>query len=181
MHPSIAFELLSRIPRLESVAAMIAGQLGPPSQEARPPVSLTSEPAVLGAHLLRIAVDFDQLLMHGKSAKEALGVLNSRPNEYQTTAVSALQTLSTENVALVTKEISIREMCTGMVLDEDLRLTNGMLMVARDQEITYPLLVRIRNFHQKTPFQGKIRVRIPLGMGAPSSEKKDQAVLQPAR
>jgi response regulator RpfG family c-di-GMP phosphodiesterase len=181
MHPSIAFELLSHIPRLESVAAMIAGQLGSSSREVRQPASLTSQPAELGAHLLRIAADFDQLIMHGKSAKEALGILKSRPDEYQPDAVAALQTLSTETIPLVTREISIREMSMGMILDEDLRLTNGMLMVAKNQQITYPLLVRIRNFDQKTPFQAKIRVKIPNGAGPANLEQKDQAVLQPGR
>jgi hypothetical protein len=69
----------------------------------------------------------------------------------------------------------------GMILDEDLRLTNGMLMVAKNQQITYPLLVRIRNFDQKTPFQAKIRVKIPNGAGPANLEQKDQAVLQPGR
>jgi len=51
-------------------------------------------------------------------------------------------------------------MTVGMILDEDLRAPAGMLLVARDQEITYPLLVRIRNFCQKVPMTHKIRVRV---------------------
>ena len=179
MHPSIAFELLSRIPRLESVAAMIAGQQGPPPGKARQKPSAASEPAELGAHLLKIAVDFDQLLLHGTSAKEALGKLQNQPDEYHPAGVDTLETLSTENVPFITREISIREMSTGMILDEDMRLSNGMLMVARNQEITYPLLVRIRNFHEKSPVLGKIRVKVPQHTAPSSLEMKDPVVLQP--
>jgi response regulator RpfG family c-di-GMP phosphodiesterase len=181
MHPSIAFELLSPIPRLELVAAMIAGQQGQPPGKARQPPSAASEPGEVGAHLLKIAVEFDQLLLHGTSAKEALEKLKSRPEEFQPAAVAALETLSTESVPLITREISVREMSTGMILDEDLRLSNGMLMVARNQEITYPLLVRIRNFHQKSPVPGKIRVKVPKRPAPQNLEMKDQAVLQPGR
>jgi DNA-binding response OmpR family regulator len=172
MHPSIAYEL---------VAAMIAGQQGQPPGKARQPPSAASEPGEVGAHLLKIAVDFDQLLLHDTSAKEALGKLKSRPDEYHPAAVAAMETLSTENAPLITREISIREMSTGMILDEDLRLSNGMLMVARNQEITYPLLVRIRNFCQKSPAPGKIRVKVPQRAAPQTMEMKDEAVLQPGR
>ena len=181
MHPSIAFELLSRIPRLESVAAMIAGQQGPPPGKARQQPTANSEPGEVGAHLLKIAVDFDQLLIHGTSAKQALEKLMSQPDEYHPDAVAALETLSTESVPFITREISIREMSTGMILDENLRLANGMLMVARNQEITYPLLVRIRNFCQKSPAPGKIRVKIPQRAASENLEMKGQAVLHPGR
>jgi response regulator RpfG family c-di-GMP phosphodiesterase len=181
MHPSIAFELLSRIPRLELVAAMIAGQQGQSPGKARQPPSAAIEPGELGAHLLKIAVDFDQFLFHGTPAQEALGKLKGRPDEYYPAAVAALETLSIESATLITQEISIREMSTGMILDEDLRLSNGMLMVARNQEITYPLLVRIRNFQQKSPIPSKIRVKVPPRVAPPSPEMKDEAVLQPGR
>jgi hypothetical protein len=56
-----------------------------------------------------------------------------------------------------------------------------MLMVARNQEITYPLLVRIRNFHEKSPVLGKIRVKVPQHTAPSSLEMKDPVVLQPGR
>jgi response regulator RpfG family c-di-GMP phosphodiesterase len=181
MHPSIAFELLSRVPRLEMVAAMIAGQRGQPPGKGRQPLSASTEPSELGALLLKIAVDFDQFLLHGMAAKEALGKLKGRPEEYYAAAVAALETLSNESVPFVTQEISIREMSIGMILDEDLRSSNGILMVARNQEISYPLLVRIRNLHQKSPIPGNIRVKVPQRVIHPSLEVQDRPVVQSRR
>jgi len=181
MHPSIASELLGRIPRLEVVAAMIAGQQGRPAGKAKPQPDTPMQPAELGGQLLKIAVDFDQLILHGLSAKEALVKLKSQPGEYYSAGVAALDTLSSEKVPFVTQEISIREMSIGMILDDDLRSSNGMLMVAKNQEISYPLLVRIRNLHQKSPITEKIRVKIPQRPPAPLSEEKDRPVVQTSR
>jgi len=60
MHPSIAFELLKGIPRLGVVATMIAGQQGSTGREPRRP-GAPLDAGELGAHLLKIAVDYDQL------------------------------------------------------------------------------------------------------------------------
>lgn len=72
-------------------------------------------------------------------------------------------------------------MSIGMILDDDLRSSNGMLMVAKNQEISYPLLVRIRNLHQKSPITEKIRVKIPQRPALPLSEEKDRPVVQTSR
>ena len=87
----------------------------------------------MGAHLLKIAVNFDRLVLQGSSAKEALAKLKSQPEEYYSAGVAALDTLSAETVPFVIQEISIREMSIGMILDNDLRSSNGMLMVVRGE------------------------------------------------
>jgi hypothetical protein len=79
------------------------------------------------------------------------------------------------------REISIREMSAGMILDQDLRSANGTLLVARNQEISYPLLVRIRNLNQKSPILEKIRVKIIESTALPSLETTDQTILQSSR
>ncbi len=161
MHPSIAFELLHEIPRLQMVAAMIVGQL---QSSVRKTLRRTGAPLKaeeLGGHLLRIAVDYDQLVFHGMPANEALNILKSKPEEYYSAAVATLETLPVTNAAMVTQEMSVRELTTGMILDEDVRAPNGTLMVARDQKISYPLLVRIRNLYQKSPMLQNVKVKVP--------------------
>jgi response regulator RpfG family c-di-GMP phosphodiesterase len=168
MHPSIAFELLSRIPRLELVAAMIAQQQAQPPAKEQVHASPAIDPVTLGANLLKIAIDFDQFQFQGMSAQAALEKLLARPAEYYHEAVKALETLSTDAVPFVTEEISIREMCTGMILDENLRSPAGLLLVARNQKISYPLLVRVRSLYQKSSIPAKIRVKIPKQESIPS-------------
>ena len=178
-HPAIAYELLSKIPRLELVARMVAGQLDPSDKKGYPAGGTAGDPGALGAGLLRIAVDFDRLLLHGLGRAEAIGKLKNKPDEYYGAAVAALESLPAESVTMVTDEITPRELTVGMILDQDLRSANGMLMVARNQEITHPLLERIRNLYQKAPMANKIRVKIPRRGVPPAPEKQDQAEAQP--
>jgi response regulator RpfG family c-di-GMP phosphodiesterase len=170
MHPSIAFELLSRIPRLELVASMIARQQDQHSEKDHADPSAVMDPVTLGANLLKVAVDFDQLQLQGLSPDIALGRLADRPADYYSAAVKALHTLSTDAIPFITEEISIREMCTGMILDENLRSPAGLLLVARNQKISYPLLVRVRSLYQKSSIPAKIRVKVPQQETIPSIE-----------
>ena len=170
MHPSIAFELLNRIPRLELVAAMIARQQDQATAKDHAVPSAVLDPVTLGANLLKVAVDFDQLQLQGLSPEAALGRLMDRPADYYSAAVEALKTLSTDTIPFVAEEISIREMCTGMILDENLRSPAGLLLVARNQKISYPLLVRVRSLYQKSSIPAKIRVRVPQQEKIPSLE-----------
>jgi response regulator RpfG family c-di-GMP phosphodiesterase len=158
VHPSIAFELLQRIPRLEDVAEMIAGQQAlAPRRVAGGQISAGN----LGAHLLRIAVDFVQMVSRGISVKGALKLLKDQPEQYYSAAVVTLETLPDEEQQMACQEISVREMEPGMILDQDLRLPEGTLLATRNQEVSYPLLVRIRTSCQKMPMVDKIRVKVP--------------------
>jgi response regulator RpfG family c-di-GMP phosphodiesterase len=170
MHPSIAFELLNRIPRLELVAAMIARQQEQTSAKEQVGSPAVIDPVILGANLLKIAVDFDQLQLQGLSTDFAVRKLMDRPADYYSAAVKTLETLSTEAIPYVTEEISIREMCTGMILDENLRSPAGLLLVTRNQKISYPLLVRVRSLYQKSSIPARIRVRVPQQEKVPSLE-----------
>jgi response regulator RpfG family c-di-GMP phosphodiesterase len=63
MHPSIAYEFLKKIPRLETVSMMIAAQQDPAEYKFPQGDPLEAVTAKLGAEILSVAVDFDQVLM----------------------------------------------------------------------------------------------------------------------
>jgi hypothetical protein len=160
MHPSIAFEFLKKIPRLENVALMIAAQQNPAEYKFPQDDPIESVAIKLGAEILSLAIDFDQMLMTRITRSDAIGQLKERRNKYNPKILAALENVPLHTTRFVCQEIFIRQMTVGMILDEDLRAPSGMLLVARDQEISYPLLVRIRNFCQKVPMTHKIRVRV---------------------
>jgi hypothetical protein len=107
-----------------------------------------------------VAIDLDQILMTRMTRADAIGRLKERKNKYNPKILAALENVPVHAMPFVCEEVYIRQMTVGMTLDEDLRSPSGMLLVARDQEISYPLLVRIRNFCQKVPMTNKIRVRV---------------------
>jgi hypothetical protein len=139
---------------------MIAAQQNPAEYKFPQGDPLETVAAKLGAEILLVAIDFDQILMTRIARSDAIGRLERREDIYNTRVLAALENLPVHTAPFVCQEIYVREMTVGMILDEDLRAPDGMLLVARDQEISYPLLVRIRNFCQKVPMTHKIRVRV---------------------
>lgn len=49
-----------------------------------------------------------------------------------------------------------------MILQEDVRTETGLLLVAKGQKITDPLLVRIRNFWERESIAPSVLVHVPL-------------------
>jgi response regulator RpfG family c-di-GMP phosphodiesterase len=171
MHPTIAYEFLKQIPRLETISLMVRGQFGV-SDPPEPGRKVDADAAALGAEILALAIDFDQLFLARVPREEALAILRNRVGKYDELILDALERIPSETAPVSCEEISIREMTVGMVLDEELRLANGLLLATRDQEISYPLLVRIRNLCQKSPIAGKIRVKQFASPAVPAASAK---------
>jgi len=90
-HPQVACDLLVKIPRLESVAHMIAGQLTPPPKDREWGDDLRqADPVTVGACLLQAALDFDQLLACGASPQAALTAMRNRNGQYHPSLLDAL-------------------------------------------------------------------------------------------
>jgi hypothetical protein len=59
------------------------------------------------------------------------------------------------------KAVRIADLATGMILQEEIRTNVGMLLVGRGQEVSYPLIVRLNNFHQRRAIPDKVLVLSP--------------------
>jgi response regulator RpfG family c-di-GMP phosphodiesterase len=145
--PALTEQLLGNIPRIESVREILASYSKPPEGAGRAPEALTSDVVFAGAQLLRAAVDFDALESQGMQAARALETMRNRAGTYDPRVLEALIAIRgkpgpSEDV----RELTIHELCVGMVLTEDVKMTNGMLLAARGYEITLRFLERIRHF-----------------------------------
>jgi len=159
-HPSVGYQLLASIPRLEGIAHMIEKQQKPFKAYA-PSENLTQEdPIALGSQLLRVALDFDQLVVYGLSYKEALLLLRRRVGECNPQMLTALENLQTNEIDEGVKEVRVMNLDIGMVTYEDIRAKDGSLLVPKGQEITSPILVLLHNFSQKVGVMEPFRVRI---------------------
>jgi hypothetical protein len=98
----------------------------------------------LGGHLLKAAGEFDQLLMQGISAKSALGILKEQPAEYCSEVLAALGEIKIEPASRTARSVMVKELDTTMVLGDDIRSSSGMLLASKGQEISIPLLHRLR-------------------------------------
>ncbi|GAB4362384.1 MAG: response regulator [Deltaproteobacteria bacterium] len=145
-HPRVGAKLLQNIPRLEPVARMIEGQRMSWNGGAKGTDLSEEDPVRVGSCLLRVAIDFERLVSAGKSREEAIAEMRIRAEEYHPGMLSALQNLPHGEERWVQRKIGVRELVAQMILDEDVRSRNGMLLVPKGQEVTYPVLERLRNF-----------------------------------
>jgi len=157
-HPAVARNLLVNIPRLGTVARMIESQNQSFSRRTDNKNFEGEDMVALGGHLIKIAMDFDRLLMQGKSVKKAQAVLLSDPEAYFEEAVAVLSSFEAEQVDMVEQSVSIGELQSTMVLNEDITAKNGMRIAVKGQEITYAMLQRLRAFHASLGINEPFRV-----------------------
>jgi len=163
-HPSVGAKLLANIPRLESIAEMIERQQQP-FRDHTPREELTQENAaiVLGAQILKTAVDFDQLAIRGLSHEAILSEFRGQPDVYSPVTVTALETLQVDGEAQERiREVRIKELSlnTIAIAEEDIRARNGLVLVSQGQKLTYPILVGLRSFSVRVGLVEPFRVRI---------------------
>lgn len=149
--PLVTDQLLANIPRLELVRAILLGQSSTKGlNEAEKAIVLS------GVQLLQVASDFDALIAGDGSAGDAsaalaLGKMRGRVNQYEARILDALTELRAEKEPeFEVKELALSALRIGMVLAEDLRMTAGMLLVARGYEITGSFLEKVHNFGSGT-------------------------------
>lgn len=164
-HPRVGSKLLANIPRLESISQMIAAQQKP--LNVYPPQEKMNDDAkhiALGAQVLKVVLDFDKLVLSGVPYREALAVLRAKQDEYNTEVVIALESLKFEEISEVVKTIFVKDLKTGMIAHQDIEAETGLLLVPKGQEITYPVLERLRNFYRRVGVVEPFRVLIRQGL-----------------
>lgn len=166
-HPHVAADFLTSIPRMEPVAWMIRHQLTKRIPHSAPHVpTLPEEVIVFGAKMLRVAVAFDNLKLRGLSDEEAISQLRQRSAEFETEIVDMMADMKSEEVKTEVRKVPIASLTIGMVLQEDVRNRAGLLVVAKGQEVTRPLLARLDNFSRGQLTVSDILASVPVFDGA---------------
>ena len=161
-HPAVARDLLINVSRLEPVAWIVGQQLtreipkNPPQVPEVPAAILT-----LGAKMLRVAVAFDNLRMKGVSTEEAVRRLQYR-SEFDRDLVDALADIKPEESKMALRQIPISELTVGMILQQNIKNHAGVLVVAKGQEVTRPLLLRLEHFSFARLIDREIMALVPV-------------------
>jgi len=167
MHPSIAHDLISKIPRMEGIAGIIIYQEKHFDGSGIPINSCREEEIPLGARILKVCLDFDAFIGAGLSRGRALEQLYQRSGWYDPRVLKALEAVLGGEAKYEIRSLRLREIKEKMILTEDIRNTKGMLLLAKGQEITRPLLTRLINF------VGVIGVREPIHVIVPIQRSTD--------
>ncbi len=88
--------------------------------------------------------------------------MRDRPEIYQASAVSAIETAEVSTEELAVKTVSLRDLKPGMVVQDDIRAKNGLFLVGKSQVISDALLARLRNFAITAGLVEPFHVLVPV-------------------
>ncbi len=160
-HPSIGSDLLARIPRMETIAGIIKNHLKSFNEFESCSELKKRDSAALGSQILKVALEFDKLVRHGKLYNQAIATLKEKPKEGDPLIIAALKEIEIDKTKETVKLLKVREIEEGMKINEDIRTKNGLLLVTKGHKVNYPLLLRLRNYWNQRMIDEKLRVSIP--------------------
>jgi CheY-like chemotaxis protein len=160
-HPEVAGKLLATIPRLEDVAWIVGAQGIAPAA----PIGDWREADVrtLGHALLYAAREFDHLLGLGKGAKAAVAHFRSAPASNIPPAIAeALGAMPSSTQPWVMRQVAVKDLAPGMVLDQDLVSSKGLRIVPAGNEVTRTLIVKLTSIASGVGIVEPFRVRVQM-------------------
>ncbi len=153
-HPLMAHRLLCDIPRFEEIAAMIKLQTGGPHG------SLTTD-VERGGAMLRIATRVDRAIASGRSLADALAEAGRKLDASEVPLLKALSDYRNVDGSTTVRALNVAQMTAQMQLEEDVRTTNGVVVVPKGRELSMVLLERLSKFSRAGTLVEPIRVRVP--------------------
>ncbi len=157
-HPGVARDLLSKIPRMEPIAWMIAHQ-NDSAPIAADRASVATADMRLGANLLRATLAFDELVSRGLSQNEAVKLLSREHPNFDSRIFQSLVEGDGETNKREIRSCEIDELLPfAMVLEEELRTRSGLLLVAKGQEVTPTLILKLKSFLEKGAIGRKVMI-----------------------
>ena len=157
-HPQVGAHLVEKIPRLETVAQIIAHQFF--SYEAFDSCNDLSEDICIGAQLLKISCDFDTLRHRGMKRPQILHRFAEQVGMYNPEMIGILAELQLDSEHEQTLSIELRDMAVGMIVEQDIIATNGALIAPKGQEVTWSLLQGLKSFSRQVGIREPIVVRV---------------------
>ena len=172
-HPEVAASLLSNIPRLEIVAEMIRRQQTP---------NLSTVESRQGADMLHLALELDRRIYEDIDLRSAVTQLKSS-GQFNSKMLDALSNYFPTKIEFEVRQLPIRDLRSGMVLDEEISTTKTKILIFKEGTVlTGTWIERLGNFARTSGVQERARVRVPrlagigrlsnLGYGPSGTEAK---------
>lgn len=160
--PEVGFTLLKNIPRLEQVAQIIRMQNMDYDESKLYYKQNDGRFVGHGAQILRIAIDYDDLIMRGENSEVVREKMKGLDSVYNVRFIDALESVSVKATNLIVKTITHTELKNEMIVLDDIRATNGHILIPAGQVVTDAVIQRLQNFAVgvgiREPFRVKQRV-----------------------
>jgi CheY-like chemotaxis protein len=159
-HPDVTSKLLAAIPRLEDVAAIVLAQFMEIRWASQPPDVGQWDLRSVGQLLLRTSFEFDRLTTRGAGREAAVDSLRTSKLGLPQSVIKALLTLSGTSLERIVREVRMKDLTIGMILDQDLVSPKGIRLVPKGQEVTRALIVRLTSIAGGVGVAEPFRVRV---------------------
>ena len=139
-HIDAGADMIARIPRMETVAAIIRNQQPVFQLSPRKGNDITS----LGSAMLQMLLTYDALIAAGKDPVSALDALQAQ--SYPTRLLDGLKTMMVADKKREPRQVSFDLLQPGMVLAEDLLDINDHLVMVSGSELSAYLIRLLKTF-----------------------------------
>jgi len=156
--------LLARIPCPEEVADIVGNQSVPGNLAEG-----TGNTVSIGSDLLKVAIDYDHLLMSGANTAAALSEMRER-GSYDPSFLGALEQVEVQQEAREVRRLGVSALKAGMTTNSEVRSQTGLLLMGVGQELTSAAITRLRTFALITGVVEPISVRMPHAPRVPVAE-----------
>lgn len=163
-HPQVAHDLIARIPRMNTVAQIIANQNRRMNDvfEVKT-VTPETEEARHGARILKVVLDFDKMLESGILPHQAFKDMTERIGWYDPIVMGVLkEIINKASTEFVNIEIDVRKLRPGMLLNKPVYSSRNALLLSAGQDVTQPLIMRLINFAATGMMSETVHVSVPL-------------------
>jgi len=155
-HPQVASSLLSKIPRLEPIARMIAHQHHSPPENGDP----DSQNVHMGAEILRLTLAYEQLIHKGTSRTEAVHKLSQMNRGFSPGFFEALISLDPNAEEGEVRKCRIDQLVPGMIVQEEVRGADKSLVVSKGQEVSPALILKLKNLRSRGVIAADVTVSL---------------------
>ncbi len=160
--PEITENVLKPIPRLEPVLDILINQMVNFDGSGKPGNKLVGEEIPIGARILKVCVQCEELVARGATPGNVLDALRAQQGLYDPRVIDAYAEVASRGGAEETiRGVTLQELRTGMIFTEDVKSSAGVLLVASGQECNVSLLERIQNYADTTGLELPMWVKNP--------------------
>lgn len=162
LHPRLASELIASIPRLEDIAEIVGLQDCRYDGTNSELEQHAEEGIPLGARLLKVTGDYDQLIQIGKSPDAILDIMIHREGWYDPNLFSILTEIVEDEIDFIEKEIAFAELKPGTLLADHLIDEEGSILLSKGQEVSETMLTRLQRYAQSRTIQQPIKITVAV-------------------
>jgi response regulator RpfG family c-di-GMP phosphodiesterase len=162
-HAQTGRNLLKNIPRLEGIAEGVYYQFKQYDGKGFPFDNIKGNDIPLIGRILKVILDFDTLTAKGMSAAKVIEEMFKKTGYYDPNIFAALDA-EVHSIAkgFVVNAVAIADLVNGTVLADDIKDNYGAVLVAKGQEITDVLRLRLLVFYRLGRVTEPVRILKPI-------------------